>query len=213
VSSFAIDGTSLYWTSSYTGNDGGIAPRNGTVSKCPLGGCSVAPTVLAMGQAFPGGLVVSGTSLYWVDSNIPSIMRCSVDCNDDAATFYSWSTIGSGAAFALNPTTAFLSGTNGDSLVQECPLSECVIPTTFAAGQATPNDLAIDGANLVWIDYGTQTGGKAVAYIDGSVMACAASGCDGDATTLASSLSYPASLAVSGATAYWPRATRSSRAT
>jgi hypothetical protein len=202
ITSFAIDDASVYWTTLYTGTDGGIAPKNGTVSKCPLAGCTGAPTLLATNQDFPQSIIVSGSTLYWLDYNAASLRRCGLDCNDDAATFYQWPAIWSGG-FAANGTEVFLSGANGAGLVDECPSSACTTPTPFATGQETPDDMAIGGTSLYWIDYGTLVGGKNLTYVDAGVMTCPLGGCDGGVTALATGLSYPGNLVVNGAAAYW----------
>ena len=206
VSSFAIDSTSLYWTTSYTGTDGGIEPRNGTVSKCPIAGCAGDPTVLATSQAYPQSLVVHGTNLYWLDYSVGALMRCGIDCADDAKALHTWPEIWLGD-FAVSDTEAFFSGANGVDTVEQCPLSGCDSSTTFASNQPTPKDLAVAASNLVWIDYGTVVvGRKVMTYVDGGLMTCPVTGCDGGAT-LASGLSYPSGLAVQDDTAYWVQGT------
>jgi hypothetical protein len=208
VSSFAIDGTSLYWTTFYTGTDGSLSPQNGTVSKCPLAGCADAPTLLATRQSFPEKLLVRGSTLYWLDNNAGSAMRCSVDCNDDAVVLQQWPAISSVGDFTVNSTTLFFSffGPNNDDLVQECSTTGCANPVTFASGQTTPTDMATNAMNLIWIDLGVATGGKATMFLDGGVMTCPLQGCDGGVTTLAAGLNYPNSLAADDATAYWAQA-------
>jgi hypothetical protein len=207
VSSFAIDSTSVYWTTAYTGADGGVAPSNGTVSKCPLAGCAGAPTVLATGQSFPRELVVGGSTLYWLDFNAGAIMSCGVDCSDNAASLYTWPQIWEGT-FAVTDTQAFFTGPNGADSVLECPLSGCSNPTMFASNQPTPRDFAVAGTSLYWIDYGVAlTQRKVISYSDGGVMSCPIAGCDGGPTALASGLSQPASLVVNGDAVYWVQGT------
>jgi hypothetical protein len=201
ISSFAIDATSVYWTTSET-TSGLPPPSNGTVSKCPLTGCAGAPTVLATGQDFPQDIVVTGSTLYWLDYNAPALVRCSTDCSDNPTTFNTWSEIWLGA-FAVNDTQAYFTGMNGAGLVQECPSSGCTAPTTFASGQADPNDMVVGDANLYWLDFGISSGAKTPMYSDGGVMTCPLGGCDGGPTALATGLSDPRSLVVNGATAYW----------
>lgn len=73
--------------------------------------------------------------------------------------------------------------------------------------QATPKEFAVAGSNLVWIDYGTAyTGRKVTTYVDGGVVTCPVTACDGG-TTLASGLSYPGDLVVRDTTAYWVQGT------
>ena len=202
----AIDTTSLYWTTLYIDVDGALAPKNGTVSKCPIAGCTGAPTVLATNQDFPQDLVVHGASLYWLDYNAASLMRCGLDCADDATAVHSWPQIWQGG-FTVTDTEAFFSGPNGVDTVEQCPVSDCDASTTFASNQPTPKEFAVAGPNLVWIDYGTAfTGRKTITYVDGGVMTCPVTGCDGG-TTLASGLSDPGDLVVRDTTAYWVQGT------
>jgi hypothetical protein len=201
IGSFAIDATSVYWTTSWLDGSAAIL-ASGTVSKCPIAGCSGAPTTLATGQQFPESIWVRGNALYWRDYNAASIMRCSVDCNDDPSTFLKWTTIGY-AGFVPTETQVFFTGDPGSGLVEECPASGCSSPTTFASGQQAPDELAISGTDLYWLDLGTVLSmGKVVEYVDGGVMKCPLSGC-ADAAALATGLSYPSSLAVDGKNAYW----------
>jgi hypothetical protein len=198
VAAFAIDTTSVYWTNSSDGSDGGTLLANGVVSKCPLAGCTGHSTTLATGQAVPEGIWVTGPTLYWVDYNVGAIMQCSVDCNNDATVLHKFPDLGR-KGFAANATEAFISY---EGAIEQCPTSGCGTLTTFASGQ-TPTDIALGAAGVTWIDLGTLTGGKAVVYVDGGVMTCPVGGCDGGPTALATGLSYPSSLFVNGMTAYW----------
>ena len=206
ISSFAIDSTSVYWTSAENGTPGAMGvPVNGTVSKCPLAGCAGSPTLLATHQSYAQNLVVSGSTLYWLDYNAASLMRCSVDCNDDAVPFYTWPEVWLGV-FTVNPAAAFFTGPNGSGLVQECPSSGCVTPTTFASGQ-NPKGFATSDAGLVWTNYLEQQIRNSIIVIDGGVMTCPLSGCDDAGPTTLAWGQIPTSLVVSEGTAYWAQGT------
>jgi hypothetical protein len=201
VSSFAIDQASVYWTTDWTTN-GDPTLASGTVSKCPLAGCTGNPTVLATRQNVAENLLLSGTTLYWLDYNAGSLMRCGIDCNDDAAIFYKLQYL-TGEAFAANATQAFLAGPPGN--VQECPTSLCIAPVTFASGQQTPSEIVVSGPGVYWINLvEAATGRKTLSFVDAGVLTCPASGCD-DAgpTSLAGGMSPPTSLVVSGQSVYW----------
>ena len=60
AASLAIDASAVYWTNRYS---------VGTVSRCPLTGCTGAPTVLASGQFFPSAVAAGGSSVYWVNAD------------------------------------------------------------------------------------------------------------------------------------------------
>jgi hypothetical protein len=206
IGSFAVDATSVYWTRLWTGNDAGPVPTNGIVAKCPINGGTGSPTMLATGQDFPESILVSGSTLYWLDYNAASLMQCSVDCNDDSTTFQRWWPYIWSGGFAASATEVFFSGggLSGYGLVQQCPVGGCSTPTTFASQQQTPSAMVISGADLYWIDRGTMlTEYKDVSYVDGGVMTCPVDGCDGGPTPLATGLSYPNGLVVSRTKAYF----------
>jgi len=87
ASSLAIDEGFVYWANSYL---------VGTISRCPLSGCSDAPTVLIADQNRPRALVVDGTSIFWMSlvGNLgphmtwATVMRCPVNgCSSATETW------------------------------------------------------------------------------------------------------------------------------
>jgi hypothetical protein len=63
----AADATSLYWTSSaYGANGGPTGFTTGAVMKMPLAGG--APITLASSQSNPGSIAVDGTNVYWTNA-------------------------------------------------------------------------------------------------------------------------------------------------
>jgi hypothetical protein len=87
----------------------------------------------------------------------------------------------------------------------------------LATGQHVPSGLAVDCANVYWINMGTPpppTGGKPVSpYTDGQVMKCAIAGCDNKPTALASGRVQgqahqgPLPIALDATSVYWDDAT------
>jgi hypothetical protein len=199
VSAFAVDSTSVYWTNESTGLDGGTLLANGFVSKCALAGCDGGIANLATGQAVPEGIWVFGSTVYWDDTNTGAIMQCATDCADDATTFFKLPSLGP-VGFAASATEGFVAY---QGTVEACALGGCDAASPVATGQSTADDVVVSGSSLYWIDQGTLVGGKAVQLVDGGVMACSLPDCDGGPVTIASNLSYPSDLAVSGSTAYW----------
>jgi len=206
IGSFAIDATSVYWTSLWTGDDGGALPTNGVVAKCAIAGSTARPTLLAAGQAFPEDILVSGSTLYWLDYNAASLMQCSVDCNGAPTTFQNWWPNIWQGGFAASATEVFFSGPQEDGLVEQCPVSGCSAPTTFASRQQTPTAMVIGGADLYWLDEGTMLtnpNGADVSDVNGGLMTCPVDGCDGGPAAIVTGLSNPDGLVVSGTTAYF----------
>jgi hypothetical protein len=204
ITSFAIDDSSLYLTTLGLGpdaGDGGPDGAGGAVLKCPLTGCVGSPTLLAGKQWYPQQLQLNASTLYWIDYNAASLMRCGVDCGDDAIALHSWSYLNA-QGFAANATTLFFSDSR-TGLILECGVGGCATPTTFASGQETPSELALAGDTLVWLNYGIYFVGprKVEGYTDGGVAACPLAGCDGGPTALAASPGT--SLVVNATTAYW----------
>jgi len=86
-----LRGTTLYWTNSGTSNATQSLVLDGTVTSCPVTGCSGGPSILASGQGNPAGLATDGVDLYWanVGSGSPQVfgqsgqvMKCSINgCN------------------------------------------------------------------------------------------------------------------------------------
>jgi len=62
----AVDGAHVYWVSSEL--------FDGAVARCPLGGCTAAPEVLASPEE-PVGVAVAGGHVYWADHNGKRIGR------------------------------------------------------------------------------------------------------------------------------------------
>jgi hypothetical protein len=203
VSSFAIDATSVYWTTAWSGNGGDSALASGTVSKCPIAGCSGNPTMLATRQYVAENISLTGTTLYWLDYNAGSLMQCGIDCNDDATTFFKGPYF-PGQSFAANATEAFFSGSMGSGLIEQCPVSGCGTPAPFASGQQTLGDIVVTDAGVYWTNLVIMARGKAFIEVDAGVLTCPVGGCDdGGPTVLAGGLSQPTGLVVNGTTAYW----------
>lgn len=70
-------------------------------------------------------------------------------------------------------------------------------PTTLASNLDNPWGLAVDSANVYWVNSGD------CVTASGSVMMCAIGGCGDKPTTLASGLVCPWALAVDATTVYW----------
>ena len=79
---------------------------------------------------------------------------------------------------------------------EECdPTGHCVV--VLATGQSTVAGLAVDASSVYWTTTGTQWGS------DGTVMKCAAGGCDNQPTLLAAGLPIPYVITADQTSVYW----------
>jgi hypothetical protein len=68
ISSFATDGTNVYWAETRTTYfDGKIIETTGAVFKCGVDGCGDSPTVIAPGASYPDALTLDARSVYWIE--------------------------------------------------------------------------------------------------------------------------------------------------
>ncbi len=205
ISGFAIDASNVYFTTaSATNADGSLSPRGGTVSRCPLSGCIGSPTVIATGQSYPQQIAVNGSALYWFNDNSFSLMRCGLDCQDNATTFFTLPNIAP-LGFAVTENSVFFTSPYA-GLVEGCAAGGCAdAAVTLASGQLQPSQIATDGTDLAWLDQGIQhiTGLKDLSFSDAGVSSCPVAGCDAGVRTLSSLTSGGSSVAVQNGIVYW----------
>ena len=131
----AVDNTNVYFTDATLG----------TVSKCAIGGCNKAPTVIAAGLNWPGNLALYGSSLYWASS--PGVGSCGVGCNNNATVISNPPAFGIAADKAgVYWNTAQVSGN-----ISQCTTApNCYSPLILASSQADSDYLAVDLLNVYW---------------------------------------------------------------
>lgn len=207
VISFAIDSTSVYWAN-LTGADSGFPLDSGVVSKCPLTGCTGEPTVLATQQSWPEELVVKGPNLTWFVFPSGTIVRCGVDCADDATT------VATAFAYGMPPYEPFRSFTASETdtffldvaedAIDECPAIGCATPLSVVTTlPVIPEDIIVAGQNLYWSYSVPGHLLKTFLVIDAGVMTCPLDDCDGGPTLLASGVVHPVDLVASAGVLYW----------
>jgi hypothetical protein len=195
VDSIAVDAANIYWTtpSNAQPNSMGGITLDGTLKKCPLAGCSGAPTTLASGLNSPATIAVDATNVYLATLNGSTVAQCGIGGCGTPTTLAVGQANASGVAVDATSVYWIASDT-----VMKCALGGCGgKPTTLASNQLVPSGIAVDGANVYWVNAGAGDGA------DGAVMKCATDGCGGTPTQLASGQRSPAGIAVDGTSVYW----------
>ncbi len=130
---FAIDATSIYWT---TFND----PTS--IRKMPLQGGM--PVTLATSPGAGGGLAVDKSNVYWVSSN--GVMKVAIDGGPATLLGPSGPVAGLGGNIALDDTSVYW--TTADSVLK-VSLSGGT-PEVLASGQPGPIPIAVDATSVYW---------------------------------------------------------------
>ncbi len=149
----AISGGYVYWTNPGGGQSG--VDHAGTVQRAPIGGGTV--QTLASGQAFPYGLAVDATSVYWID-----LGTLANSFNDGAVMK---APIGGGQVTALIPGPLQLSGTiasdatnvyfvfAGGTLGRAPIATGAPAPTSIAGSANNPvTNFLVDATNLYYCE-------------------------------------------------------------
>jgi len=146
---------------------------------------------------------VDATSVYWTDTS--SILQCPLSGCGGVHTILASNQVAPGG-IAIDATNVYWA--NGDGDVLACAKAGCGgSPTTLATGQAfgVENDcIAADGINVYWATPNLVTDAGPP---NGTIVKCAASGCGGAPTVLASGQTPSAvalgCLGVDANTVYW----------
>ena len=163
----AVDSQFIYFLESALPPDAGTNYTGG-IRRCPLAGCgSGGPTVVVPGAVIPGGMALSGTSLFWSDS-FQYILTCDVSTVPCTGTqFVDILDTQGDAGDPTFPTQLWVNGTHlywfvelnndSDRAILTCPVTGCAATagypkTVLYAGpgttlyQANTSGLAIDGS-------------------------------------------------------------------
>jgi hypothetical protein len=210
----AIDSTGVYCTNQFSTNP---APA---ILKMPLGGG--APAVIASLSILPAAIAVDATGVYWTSPGrgqvyfqdagaselsrllAPgSVMKISLD--GGLPTVLASGQVGVGAIAIDENNVYWTAGTvvnfgtpqfRRESSVVKMPLGGGT-PATFVSGQIDSFRIAVDAANIYWLNRGTGENG----YTDGSVMK--ASLTNGLPITLATGQVNLTDMAIDATSVYW----------
>jgi hypothetical protein len=167
---------------------------------CVAGVCQAGALALAGSSDI---LAIDGTDVYWAAYNPSEILKCAKGgCNLLPTSLWkdgNWGVINTNIAFDANDVywfeTAWVGQVSTNRLVK-CAKSGCNnLPTVVyeeTASTAGPFFLATDGTDAYWTN-----------DHEGTVKKCALGGCNNSATTIASGLTSPRSIAVDGTNVYW----------
>ena len=190
--SFVLDATNVYYTA-YGEYNSTSGQYNGGVYKCPIAGCGTAPTSLATTTRRPLGIAMDGTSLFftaWGDTALAGegAYKCAIGGCPATLPAPFATPVGTPWAVTLTPTDLVVAT---DSVVMKYDKAKGD-STTLAAAQRTPHSIVTDGTTVYWAN---ESGG--------TVMACAAAGCNGNPTPIAQNLQYPYFVAIDDKAVYW----------
>ena len=177
--SLASDGTFFYWASG----------QETFIFQCSPDNCRATQRALAQAQDDPSSLVVSQGYAYWIKLGSPrEIVRVATDGLSPVETIVTGQNVSVTRSPALPPSLSvrepYVYFTNSDSsgLVLRCPVTGCPSsgPTVVASMLSVPTSVVADETKAYWIN----VGGEGLTA-DGSLAACAVTGCGTRTTTLA----------------------------
>jgi hypothetical protein len=193
VSSFAIDDASVYWTTDWTTN-GEPTLASGTVSKCPLAGCTGNmrcgidcnddATIFYKVPYLTGEPFAANATQAFLAGPLGDVEECPTSGCIAPVAFASGQqtpseiVVSGPSVYWINLVEA-AAGRKGLSLVDSgvltCPVSGCddAGPMSLAGGMSPPTSLVVSGQTVYWAQAK-------------SVVSCSASGCNGAPTTIAS---------------------------
>jgi hypothetical protein len=184
-----VDDKNVYFTDTGSG---------GSVKECSIAGCGGAPTVLANGLNSPNAVIAAGGNVYWTNFGAYTLDECAVaGCNMMPTPFTSVTVSTNGFGRLATDGTSLFFSDGGNGIVRSCPLAGCGAgPTVLATLQANPWGIAVDAANVYWVNDVTT----------GTVVTCPKSGCGLDNTllvTLATNQDTPRTMAIDATDTFW----------
>jgi hypothetical protein len=187
----AVDANNIYWTTN---------ARNGFVLSVPIASAgSVAPTVIASGQAYPYGITVAGGHVIWTNQGTsttpPDGAIMSAPVGGGSVT-----TLASGEPnpwnIASDGTNVYWTDNDISGFVKQLPIGGGT-PITLASNEGGPYGIAVDANNVYW-----------TSQDDNTVNAISIGGGDGGGKRIyAVQQSGPTAITVNTKNIYWANST------
>ena len=173
------------------------------IASCAASGCNDTPTnLLTTLSAQFYGFAADSQNVYW---NGAGIHACALaGCNETPFTYAS----PPNNTYGLGVDDQFIAWAEQGASVEVCPKSGCGSGPLALASSSWSGPVAVAAGIVYWIDEGQPNGGRNVPITqrtNGAVLACAATGCGGKPTVLAS---YPlwlgsGAIAADASGVYW----------
>jgi hypothetical protein len=178
----AVDDRNVYWTDR----------ANSVVRAAPKDGVDAAFATLWQNRAVvPDDISTDGQRVYFTGLE-GKLYRMTVD-GGGLAVFAASGDGGTGSAVALDNSAAYWAVNSPSSTVNIAGKTSAA-SSALASSQTHPIDLASDGINLYWLNFG--------AGPDGALLTCPIASC-GSPAVLARNLGYPQAIVVDSAAVYW----------
>jgi hypothetical protein len=152
VSGLAVDTTRAYWISEKGGVLGGI------LFSAPLTSGTGTPTMLASGLNNARSLVLGATVLYWIEFDtayVPNVVRMPAGGGTPELV------ASNAVAFAIDGADVFWIRSSSLPPVMDDILEGSLdggAPTVLAAGQSSPNAIAVNSSGVYWSESGPTAG-------------------------------------------------------
>jgi hypothetical protein len=200
LADIAIDSTNVYWSWKALS---GSTPTGGVSFKAFSGASSKTPAPFASGTGDIRGIFVDSLNLYATNYYAGSVLGSDLQGGLTTPVFYQPSSIpDAGIPSAQSPIDIVADPQNVywvdyAGTVNQAPLGGGGPVLQLAGGRAHPIAIAVAGAYVYWIDYGTSSANT------GSVNKVAIGADAGSITPLATGQNQPQDIATDGTNVYW----------
>jgi hypothetical protein len=178
---WAVDADNYYWV----GKDASSQPA---ILACPVGSTSCGNS--SVFSSATTGNIASHGALYWTDTALAAVMKCSAVTPGAACTSPQTieASVGGGSVLAVDDANVYWADLDG---VKQCPSGGCGTnaPVLLATGMQNAASMATDGTNLYWAT--------------GSTIVRARVGSPNSAAVIAQNQTAPSQVALGTKAVYW----------